>query len=246
MLGSNTSPGCLDWLDSLAVIIASGVAIWGINAWRREHVGKRRIDLAEEALALFYEARDVINGSRSAIGSTKERLAAAQAISEAATAPTDSARAAVITWRLYQRGDLFGRIRTLRYRFSAVFGWDAAKSFYDLVALRDYVIAAEEEFLMIEEVLPTLRSDARDKQVSRIKELLPILHHGRTQSDPTTQQSNAIIDRVEQVCRPIIESYGRTLTAAALTRVRRVMGNVPSQTWFVRLRRAWTRISGRE
>ena len=54
----------LDVLESLALIIAAVIAAFGINAWRREHVGKKRAELAEETLALFYEAQDVINAAR--------------------------------------------------------------------------------------------------------------------------------------------------------------------------------------
>lgn len=52
-----------DWIDLIqgaSVIIASCVAIFGINAWRKEFVDKRRIELAEEVLALFYQAKDII------------------------------------------------------------------------------------------------------------------------------------------------------------------------------------------
>jgi len=40
-----------DWADvaqSASIIVASVVAIYGIDAWRREFVGKRRMELAEE------------------------------------------------------------------------------------------------------------------------------------------------------------------------------------------------------
>jgi hypothetical protein len=52
-----------DWIDliqGVSVIIASGMAFVGIKAWREEFVGKRRIELAEEVLALFYQAKDII------------------------------------------------------------------------------------------------------------------------------------------------------------------------------------------
>ena len=38
----------------VATIVAAGTAVWGICAWRREYTGKRRIDLAEDVLALIY------------------------------------------------------------------------------------------------------------------------------------------------------------------------------------------------
>ena len=47
--------------EIIAASVASFAVIYGVNAWRREYVGKRKIELAEEVLALFYEARDVIS-----------------------------------------------------------------------------------------------------------------------------------------------------------------------------------------
>ena len=51
----------LDIVESIAVILASLFAIHGINSWRREMKEKRKYEVAEEVLALFYEARDKIS-----------------------------------------------------------------------------------------------------------------------------------------------------------------------------------------
>lgn len=42
-----------DVIKSLSIIIASIVAIYGINSWRREAKWKRKYELAEEVLSLF-------------------------------------------------------------------------------------------------------------------------------------------------------------------------------------------------
>lgn len=230
----------LDGIESLSIIVASCVALWGINAWNREHRGQRQMDLAEETLTLFYEARDVINGSPSAIGSAVENLAAAQALLETKKKPTDSARAPVITWRLYQRNDLFARIRALRYRFSAVFGSNAAKPFYDLANLRNDVISAEEEFLMIEEVARTSDGNNRERQIAHMTKLFPILHHGRTESDPTTQHLNKIVEQVDQVCRPVIEGGSNARRQVMAGWGCELVRMVQSREWVARLRRIWT------
>ena len=53
------------------------MAAYSLDAWRREFMGKRRMELAEEVLALFYQARDVIEQIRSPVrylgeGQTRE------------------------------------------------------------------------------------------------------------------------------------------------------------------------------
>jgi len=57
----------MDWIELLkqsSILIGIWVVIYGIDSWRREHTGKRQIELAEDTLALFYEAVDVIKQIR--------------------------------------------------------------------------------------------------------------------------------------------------------------------------------------
>ena len=61
-----------DILKSISIIIASGVAIYGINSWRREIKWKRKYELAEETLSLFYEVQDAISIIRSPFVSVSE------------------------------------------------------------------------------------------------------------------------------------------------------------------------------
>ena len=64
------------FLKEISLLIGIWVAIYGIDSWRREHKGKRQIELAEETLALFYEARDVIAYIRNIVsyGSETENI----------------------------------------------------------------------------------------------------------------------------------------------------------------------------
>jgi hypothetical protein len=48
-------------LQGISVTIASCAAIYGINAWRRKHSGKKRIDIAHEMLVLFFRAREALS-----------------------------------------------------------------------------------------------------------------------------------------------------------------------------------------
>jgi hypothetical protein len=61
-----------DIIKSISIIIASTVAIYGINSWRRETKWKRKYELAEETLSLFYEVQDVISIIRSPFSRNEE------------------------------------------------------------------------------------------------------------------------------------------------------------------------------
>lgn len=58
----------MGWAEAITAASAAVTAVsvaWGISAWRREYVGKRRIELAESVLALFYEAEEAVKAIRS-------------------------------------------------------------------------------------------------------------------------------------------------------------------------------------
>jgi hypothetical protein len=121
-----------EFLKSASIVIASCVAIWGINAWRREHVGKKRLDTAEEMLSLFYQARDAIGDIRSPGSFASEASGRARHPNES----DDDARIqdmAYIPIARYQRqSELFGKLKSLRYRAMAQFGPHFGKPFDDL------------------------------------------------------------------------------------------------------------------
>lgn len=64
--------------QAVSVVAACWAIITGVGAWKREFIGKRKIELAEETLAAYFEIRDAIAFirspfSRSTEGSTRER-----------------------------------------------------------------------------------------------------------------------------------------------------------------------------
>jgi hypothetical protein len=52
-------------MQGIFTALSLGAAVWAFNNWRRERIGGRKIEVAEEALTLMYEARDVITAVRS-------------------------------------------------------------------------------------------------------------------------------------------------------------------------------------
>ena len=55
----------MDILRSLSIIIVAFIAVYSINAWRRELKGQRELDVSEQALALIYECKDNLRFIRS-------------------------------------------------------------------------------------------------------------------------------------------------------------------------------------
>lgn len=135
-------------IETGATLVAAGTAIWGITAWRREHVGKRRIDLAEEVLTLAYQARDVVKAIRflpegSNEGSTREPMP-----DETATETRMLNYAFVEFERCTQSADLFAKLRSLRYRFMAQHGRASGKPFDQLDSIRSEFLRRFQDMAM--------------------------------------------------------------------------------------------------
>jgi hypothetical protein len=64
--------------QAVAIFAACWAIISGIGAWKREFIGKRQIELAEQVMAKFFEIRDAIAFIRNPFsqfdeGSTRKR-----------------------------------------------------------------------------------------------------------------------------------------------------------------------------
>jgi hypothetical protein len=62
----------LNDVRDISILFGIWVAIYGVDSWRRESRGKRQMEIAEEALALFYEASDAISHIRNPFGFSNE------------------------------------------------------------------------------------------------------------------------------------------------------------------------------
>jgi hypothetical protein len=113
-------------LQGISLITASVVAIRGINAWSREHAGKKRIDLAEEMLNLFFQARDAIAYIRGPDGFHEDGDPLGNSPSTLANSTKVPIR------RMNEKSELFAQIRALRIRAMTLFGESAAEPFTSL------------------------------------------------------------------------------------------------------------------
>lgn len=133
-------------LQSISVIVTSVIAsvimIYGITTWRREYTGKRKIELAEEVLTLFYEARDAIRFIRNPSGYVGEGSSRKSAANETPEEKKINDQANVVFERYTQRKDLFNKIHSMRYRYMAQFGKDSAKPFENLNGIINDIFAS--------------------------------------------------------------------------------------------------------
>lgn len=132
----------IEVITQISAIIALWVAIYGIDSWRREHIGRKRSDTAEEAMALMYEASDAIEHIRHPVsfGGEYGEIERGKAESEAQWQARRNANVAFVRYNQYQ--ELFNRLHAMRYRFMAQFGKEKAEPLIEIRSVVNEVLSA--------------------------------------------------------------------------------------------------------
>lgn len=118
-----------DILQSMSVMFACWSVVAGIYAWRREFLGKRRIELAEETLEAFFAVRDAIAHIRTPISNTNEGSSRKKRDNETVEETEILNRAYTVFERHQAEEKVFIRFATLQYRFMAAFGKETEEIF---------------------------------------------------------------------------------------------------------------------
>lgn len=116
----------------ISTLIAVFAFVWGVNAWRREFIGKRRIELAEEVLALFYEAQAAIGEIRNPFGFVGEGASRQRSEDETTEQSETLDKAYVVFERYHKHEKLFAQLRSMKYRIMATFGAPSGEAFDEL------------------------------------------------------------------------------------------------------------------
>jgi len=181
----------LEVVNTLAIVIASVVAIYGIKAWRKEFQGKRKIELAEEVLALFYEAKDAIRAIRNFLSYPSEG---------AAITPQQCRDSAIVYERYEKRQGIFNKLGSKRYQFKARFGVENDKPFEDLKNIIIDIQVAADGLSMI---LRTSHNTENTETQKKIEEYQSKIQSHHT-NDPIKPRIEKVISDIEAICRPII------------------------------------------
>ncbi|MDJ0674154.1 MAG: hypothetical protein QNJ36_01925 [Calothrix sp. MO_167.B42] len=119
-------------ITSVSVMIAALSFVSGVSAWKREFIGKRRIELAESVLAMFYEVEDVIREIRNPFSHNDEGKSRKRSDNEREEESKLLDRAYIVFERYQKREKLFAELRSMKYRFRAAFVTQTDKLFEEL------------------------------------------------------------------------------------------------------------------
>lgn len=125
-----------------AVITACWAIISGIGAWKREFIGKRQIELAEQVLAKFFEIKDAIAMIRSPFSNSDEGKTRKRNDYESLETSQLLDRGYIVFERYSKKETVFADFNTLKYRFMASFGAEAEQIFVDTNAVLNSIFVS--------------------------------------------------------------------------------------------------------
>jgi len=126
--------------QSVAVISACWAIISGIGAWKRQFIGKRQIELAEQTLAKFFEVKDAIAFIRNPFYREDEGKTRKKDENEPHYVSRLLDQGYIVVERYSKKESIFADFNTLKYRFMASFGSDTEEIFTDTFKVLNSII----------------------------------------------------------------------------------------------------------
>jgi len=197
----------MDWIEvikHISILIGIWVAIYGIDSWRREHTGKRQIELAEYTLALFYESIDVIKHIRHPFSFAGETEDVERAENESEKAWEARKNASVVFKRYNSHQELFNKLYAMRYRFMAQIGKDKAKPFDDLRDITNEIIISARMLARLWARDHFRTDEQRQQHEQNVDKYEAVFWEGLEDDDPINPKLIKIIEEIEETCRKVI------------------------------------------
>lgn len=195
-------------LRDISLFIGIWVAIYGIDSWRREHIGKRKIELAEDTLTLFYEAVDVIHYLRSPGSFASETEDIKQMNGESEDAYQARKNAGVLLKRYNEHQELFSRIHAMRYRFMVQIGKEEAKSFDELRKITIELISSARRLSMLWARSQFRTEEQWNKHQQDVEKYESVFWEGLPENDPINPRVKKVLLDIEHACHKTIKGRG--------------------------------------
>lgn len=195
----------MEFIQSLLTILATLMVIVGIGTWQRDFLGKRKIELAEEALALFYRAREAVDHIRDPVSFGVETDSSPKREHESDSHHQARMAVAPIHARYKQYSDLFSDIAALKFRFMARFGQEAAVPFDDFRRVVSSILANTVIYVRDSDRGNSLADENAQKKWADRQEKSMNVIWGGGEDDATKEELDRIVFAIEKACRTAIE-----------------------------------------
>jgi hypothetical protein len=200
-----------DIIQNISIIVASAVAVWGINSWRRETKWKRKYELAEEVLSLFYECREKFQVIRSPLGYAGEGKTRKRNDHETPEETERLDNAYVFFERYEKEKEPFNRLSALKFRFMTLYGKESSEPFDQIRKILNTIFFAANR--LAETYWKNQGSGIFKQNEEYFKRHLEEMHKNEAivwaqydEQDKIAQQINACVTKIENYCSSIIQN----------------------------------------
>ena len=197
----------MDWIETTATVVqaiavtGAGYAAWrSLTTWRYEMTARRRAELAEHTMAMFYEARDRIAWVRVPASFGEEGSSRPIEPNETEHDTKNKNALYVPIERLSRHAEFWGQFDAGRYAFMAVFGEEATEPFNSVSEIRSQVRLSARMLIMTYGKV----DENREERKAQVDKWESAIGWRLTEKDEIAQLMDSAVSKIEEVCKPAI------------------------------------------
>jgi len=195
-------------LQAISVILACWAAIAAIDAWKREFIGKRKIELAESVLAKFYEIRDAISLIRNPFSYAGEGSSRPKGEYESKEDAGLFDRIYIVHERFEKKRDAFNEFHLLKYKFLTSFGKETESIFVDVNRVVNEIFASAHilgTYYWKRQGRVEMTKEEFAKHLEEMRKHEAIYWEMQDDKDEIKKRLAEILSRIESVVKPCFE-----------------------------------------
>lgn len=201
--------------QAVAVFAACWAIISGIGAWKREFIGKRQIELAEQVLAKFFEIRDSVAFIRNPFSRSDEGTTRKRGEHETQEQAQLLDRGYIVVERYVKKETAFAEFNTLKYRFMASFGANTEEIFTETNRVLNSIFASAQMLATHywqRQGRVKMEGDEFQKHLDEMHRHEGIFWDIGTETDEVRTKLNAIQAKLEAAVKPCFQEPAGTYT----------------------------------
>lgn len=194
-------------LSNVSVIIAAWAAFVGISVWKKEFLGKRKIELAEEIFILFYQVRDAIKHIRSPASFGGEGASVKAKLDNPEETAEIPDQVFVVHERYDRHKEIFSRLQSLRYRFTLHFPEEDTKSFDEIENIVREIFSSTRKYTRIARVIRDSQNPdkEREKYRDKIQKCEDTFWLADEENETITPRLDSIIAKIDKICKKTVK-----------------------------------------
>jgi hypothetical protein len=189
-------------LQAASITVTAIFAILGLQAWRRQIIGQRRIQVAEETLVATYKVKAAMSYIRSSMSFSGEGGSRPRDEHEAEGAARVRDTYFVPVERMQKTSGDFAEFEKMRLLCQVHFESDAAKPF-DVILRARHQVAVAARMLVDTAGEQGVRGDFGQQLKGEIWEGYG--SGGNPEGDPITRSVAEAVAQIEAICRPYLK-----------------------------------------